>query len=80
MNAGADRLVERVQRRLLAEGRSGEAIGPSSADRTALAARVRRLRSEGHRFAHVRLSRHVLASAGADECACIGGGLVATGG
>ncbi len=80
MDAGADRLVERVQRRLLANGRSGEVEGLTTADKAELALRVHRLQSSGGRFANVHLSRHVLASAGADECVCIGGGLVANGG
>lgn len=80
MNAGADRLVDRVHRQFLAHGRSGEVGGLTAEDQAELALRVRRLQSLGGRFASVHLSRHVLASAGADECVCIGGGLVANGG
>lgn len=60
MTGGADRLVRRIQRRLLSESRSNELPMREVA---LLEDRVRRLRAASDRFDHVALSSHVIGAA-----------------
>ena len=75
MAASPDRLVQRMQRRLLSVGRPGH-ITPREV--AFLENRVRRLRALSDRFDHVRLSPFVAACAATDVLDRVGGECVAT--
>lgn len=75
METNLDRLVRRVQRRLLSVNRSTDIGSP---DVTALEDRVRRLRATGDRFDHVALSAHVVARSATGVLNRVGGECVAT--
>ena len=75
MEASPDRLVRRVQRRLLSVNRSDD-IG--SRDVAALEDRVRRLRAASDRFEHVTLSPHVADRSATYVLNRVGGDYVAT--
>ncbi len=59
MAESPDRLIWRLQQRLQLVWQDGRASAPTLHDVAKLQSRVRRLQAFGHRFGHVRLSRHV---------------------
>lgn len=75
MEASPDRLVRRVQRRLLSVNRSN---GIDSRDVAILEDRVRRLRAAGDRLEHVTLSPHVAGCSTTYVPDRVGGECVAT--
>ncbi len=73
-----ERVVRRIQRRLLARGPVGRSWRPAPHERAELASRIDRLRAVSDRFRHVGLSRYVLRDAPTNVPACVGGECVTT--
>ncbi len=78
MAESPDRLIWRLQERLQLVGQNGRVSGPTLHEVAKLQSRVRRLQVFGHRFGHVRLSRHVRLREAIPVSDRVGGECVAT--
>lgn len=78
MARNGDRLVRRIERRLLSAEMVGRSCRPTPSEQAELVARIDRLHALGDRFSQVGLSRYVVHGPSTVVPTHFGGGCVAT--